>query len=141
LALELDLERFREARAQALEVVRSLAGAEADAGRLFEATATLAGKSRRAESPEENGRAGFEFSLDILYSLLTDILYSLSGAPESGFRHPDLRSDLERLAPRLSVRRVEQAVRELDRIHGSLRRNINRQLALDALALGSAPAS
>lgn len=137
-ALGLDLELYREVRADALELVRTALGQPLDPERLFAATAALAGKgSRPADDPEER-RETMEFSLDIVYSLLTDLLYLKAGTPELGLRHPDLRSELQGASRQVSRQWLAQAVGGLDRIESWQRRNVNRQLALDAWALGPA---
>lgn len=135
-ALSLDLARYRQVRDQALEVLRAAAGQDLNPDRLFEATAELAGKGSRGGAETGEGREALEFSLDILYSLLTDILYLKTGTPELGLHHPDVRSELQRVTRQVSPQWLNQAVGHLDRIEGWQRRNINRQLALDAWALG-----
>lgn len=134
-ALSLDLESYREVRQQALELLRAAAREKVSPERLFAATAALARKDALAETEPGEGRQAFEFSLDILYSLLTDILYSKVDAANLGLRHPDLRSELRRLASQISWWWLNKAVGHLDRLQGWRRRNINRQLALDAWAL------
>lgn len=135
-ALSLDLERYRRVRREALAVVRAAAGQELHPELVFAATAALAGKGtgRTAETGEE--REIFQFSLDILYSLLRDIVTTKAGTPEAGLHHPDLRGELQRLSGQASWKWLTDAVGHLDRIEGWLRRNVNRQLALDAWVLG-----
>ena len=135
-ALGLDLPLHKQVRGAALELLRARLGGRLGPDRLFAASAALAGKSGRSGDPEDIRRV-FEFSLDMLYSLLTDILHSKAGASELGFRHPDLRSELERLAAQASWPWLSEAVGNLDRIKGWQRRNVNRQLSLDAWALSS----
>ncbi len=138
-ALTLDVARYRELRGHALKVVRSALSHEAPAQLLFEATAALAGKSRRDEERdgEGEGRKGFEFSLDILYSLLTDIVYLKVDVPDAELRHPDLGAELRTLGQKASWPVLSAAVDRLDAIWGRQRRNINRQLALDAWAVAA----
>lgn len=139
LALNLDLELYLQVRRDALEVLRAGVRRELNPGRLFAATAALASKKPRTPSPLGEGQPGFEFSLDILYSLLTDIVYWKVGTPERGFHHPDLRSELQSWGCQVSWQWLNQAVGHLDRIEGWQRRNVSRQLALDAWAVGQAP--
>ena len=134
-ALSLDLELYLQVRQQALELLRAAVPGKFDPELLFVATATLARKDPQGETEPGEGREAFEFSLDILYSLLTDILYSKVDTANLGFRHPDLRTELQRLGSQISWRWLHQAVGHLDRLQGWQRRNINRQLALDAWAL------
>ena len=135
-ALTLDIARYRELRGFALQVVRASLGQGVGAQQLFEATAALAGKASRGEDREQEteGRKGFEFSLDILYSLLTDIVYLKVDVPDAGLRHPDLRAELRTLGQKANWPGLSQAVEKLDWIWSQQRRNINRQLALDAWA-------
>lgn len=133
-ALALDLDRYRQTRAQALELVRIAAGREFDPEQFFTATASLAGKG--AETDPDERRETLEFSLDMVYSLLTDVLYLKSETPELGLRHPDLRSELQGLSRQVSRQWLAEAVGRLDRLEGWQRRNVNRQLAFDAWALG-----
>ncbi|MGH9863630.1 MAG: ATP-binding protein [Candidatus Acidiferrales bacterium] len=137
-ALTLDLERFRRVRQAALELVRSSLSAEINAEALFAATALLAGKEAQAEGEGEKPRAALEFSLDILYALLRDILHWKVGVPELGLHSPDLRSELQTLSREASWGWFQRAVTHLDRIEGWQRRNVSRQLALDAWPLGLA---
>ena len=137
-ALSLDLGRYREVRRQALVALRASLTQKPDPETLFTATAGLAGKGARAGEEPEGGQEGFEFSLDIVYSLLTDVLHCKVGTSELGLCHPDLRSELETLARQASWSWLVEATGCLDRIEGWQRRNVNRQLALDAWALGFA---
>jgi len=137
-ALSLDLAQHRQVRRQAVALLRAALDPKAGPEAFFAATAALAGKSPRGAGESENGREGFEFSLDIVYSLLRDVLHCKVGTSELGLSHPDLRIELETLARLASWRWLEEATQRLDRIKGWQRRNINRQLALDAWALGFA---
>jgi hypothetical protein len=70
--------------------------------------------------------------LELFYSLLTDLL-ELSCGPKSCVpRNPDLRRELETLGKRIDFPWVLRAAGGLDLIQSRLRRNINRQLSLDA---------
>ncbi|MFQ5694523.1 MAG: ATP-binding protein [Terriglobia bacterium] len=135
-ALRLDLETFLHLRREALQLLRAATGAAHQPSSLFAATATLAGKRGAEREGAGEGRERFEFALDILYSLLKDTLYTGVGASPGGLRHPDVRDEVKALSQGIGVCRLRQAVSELDRIHGWQRRNINRQLALDAWSLG-----
>lgn len=149
-ALTLDLQRYRAVRQAALRYLEAsirtgvgpAAGKEADPSELFEATAELAGRTRRdveQEGSAAGGRAEFEFSLEVLYSVLSDVLYLKAGATNLGLRNPDVRSELERLSRRVASPWLTGRIAGLDQIERGLRRNVNRQLALDALALGWVP--
>jgi hypothetical protein len=49
-----------------------------------------------------------------------------------------LRKELERLGNKVDVRWISKAVDGFDALHSRLRRNINRSLGLDALAISLA---
>ena len=53
-------------------------------------------------------------------------------------RNPILRKELANLSRRVDPAWVARAVAALDELSGRLRRNINRQLGLDAVALSLA---
>lgn len=137
-ALSLDLDHYRQVRASALEALRAAATRQFHAERLLAATAALAGKELRGETDPEAPRQAFEFSLDILYSLLRDIIHCKSGTSGLGLQSPDLRSELHELSRQVSWEWLPEAVGRLDQIDGWQRRNISRQLALDDWALGFA---
>lgn len=123
LALSLDLSESVRLRKTLLEwVARAITG-EGHAG-VFAASAQLAKQEKES----------FENILELLYSLLTDLL-EVSQTPKLALpRNPDLGPEIEALAKRVNWDWVVDAIEELDGLEGRLRRNINRQLALDAYA-------
>ncbi|MFQ5926929.1 MAG: ATP-binding protein [Terriglobia bacterium] len=136
-ALQLDLEHYRAVRGAALSYLEVAAGEKSDPAELFAATAELAGRGRRASEEEAGrGRREFEFSLDLLYSLLSDVLYLKAEASDLGLHNPDVERELKRLSRRVEWSWLRGQVSGLDHIKRGLRRNLNRQLALDALAYG-----
>ena len=137
-ALGLDLGLYRELRGHALRLLRAALADNFSPQQLFEATAALAGKAARFadDEPPLEGRRGFEISLDILYRLLTDSVYLKVGVPDVGLRHPDLREELRPLSQGCGWARLARLIEQLDAIWRAQRRNLNRQLALDAWALG-----
>jgi hypothetical protein len=70
--------------------------------------------------------------------VLTDLLELSLGPKHHALRNPALQQGLESLSRKIDLEWVERAVRGLDELHGRLRRNINRQLGLDAVALSLA---
>ena len=137
-ALTLDLDLYRQVRRSALELLQASLRGEFDPERLFAATAQLAGKgSAETRETEDSGskREKFDFVLEVVYSLLSDVLYLKSGVPELRLRNPDIQGELERAAGSVEGERLNRLVKKLDQIEGWQRRNINRQLALDAVAL------
>jgi hypothetical protein len=53
-------------------------------------------------------------------------------------RNPSLRKELETLSEKVNVKWVSKAVEGFDALHARLRRNINRSLGLDAVAISLA---
>lgn len=77
----------------------------------------------------------FETILEVLYSLLTDLLELSTGCAAPVLRNATLEKELASLSKRVDPLWVAQAVAGLDQLSGRLRRNINRQLGFDAVAL------
>jgi len=71
-----------------------------------------------------------------LYVLLEDVLRLTHGV--SSVRNDDVRADLEALSRRVSFDWVRSAVGKVDELVELVRRNIQKSLALDALAVGIA---
>ena len=126
-ALELD-------PAEAVALRRSVLGVLATSlephgsGDLFAKTAELA---KGLEVP-------FETVLEMFYSLLTDLLELSAGSKEPLLRNPALAKDLVSLSRRIDPNWVTRAVDGLDELTRRLRRNINKQLGLDAVAVSLA---
>jgi DNA polymerase-3 subunit delta' len=132
LALSLDLEESTRLRKSVLSLL-SQAVAGQDYGEIFAATAQLAKQEKES----------FENILELFYSLLTDLLEFTQGPKSSLPRNPDLRRELEALSKEVNMDWVLRATRGLDRLESRLRRNIGRQLGLDAYvaSLGSTEAA
>jgi DNA polymerase-3 subunit delta' len=71
--------------------------------------------------------------LDVLYVLLGDVLRLANGV--APIRNQDVRKPLETLAGRVSFDWLRAAVARVDELVRLLRRNIQKSLALDALAV------
>lgn len=127
-ARRMDLQESRRLRGELLGLLRhSLEGG--DFGALFGHTQAL------AQARDEK----LEKLLGLLYSLLHDLLY-LAIAAETGsavrpLRNLDLQKELSGLARRVDWNWVTRAAARLDRLDALLRRNINKQVALEALAV------
>jgi DNA polymerase-3 subunit delta' len=126
-ALALDLERSQRLRKGVLSLLERAATGDKYAG-VFAATAQFA--------KQEN--ESFENVLEVLYSLFTDLLeFTLS--PKSRVpRNPDLQAEIEALGKKVNGDWVLHATRGLDILESRLRRNIGRQLGLDALMMSLA---
>lgn len=125
-ALRLDPAAYREVRRQALTLL-----AAAAEGRSWAPLFQLTGQAGLAGRP---GKERLESLLEILYSLLQDILYLLAGRSEV-LRNLDSRVELTSLAQSFNVRKLALATEEADRILMAARRNAQRGLALEAWAL------
>jgi hypothetical protein len=89
---------------------------------IFSATAQLAKQEKES----------FENILQLFYSLLTDLLEFSQGPKSSLPRNPDMSRELEALSKKVDFNWVSRAARGLDQLESRLRRNIGRQLGLDA---------
>ncbi|HXR98547.1 MAG TPA: hypothetical protein VN709_11965 [Terriglobales bacterium] len=121
-ALGLDLERYREMRAEAFSLLRG--GLAQDALSVF-----------RLSESTRTGKEKFETLLEILYSVIQDIVYLQSGFSDA-VRNVDSMAELQKLAERLPPRWVPDAVERLDRASAAAGRNVFRPLALSSWALG-----
>ena len=92
---------------------------------LFASTAALA----------KSQEIAFENVLEVFYSLLTDLLDLSSSSTKKVLRNPTLRRDLETLSKKIDVAWISKAVEGFDMLHARTRRNINRSLGLDAVAI------
>jgi DNA polymerase-3 subunit delta' len=92
---------------------------------LFASTAALA----------KSQEIAFENVLEVFYSLLTDLLDLSSTSTMKVLRNPALRRELETLGKKVDAAWIRKAVDGLDVLHARTRRNINRSLGLDALAI------
>lgn len=123
-ALSFDLESYVAARADALLLLRS-AVADADHSALFKMTETY-----RAGA---EGQIKTTALLRTLGLLLEDVLLLSSGTPER-LRNVDMRAELEKFAGAVSFQWIERASRALDQVNSGMRRNLLRNLSLDAFA-------
>lgn len=123
-ALGFDLDTYVAARADAMLLLRS-AIADTDHTALFKMTETY-----RAGA---DGQVKTSALLRTLGLLLEDLLLLLAGTPEL-VRNVDLRTELERFAGSISFAWIENASRGLDQVTSGMRRNLLRNLSLDAFA-------
>jgi DNA polymerase-3 subunit delta' len=124
-ALTLDLDATIELRREALAILERAARAQGYA-QLFAQTAALA-KGREHS---------LDAQLEAFYSLLGDLLELSCQPKQVALRNPQLQRELESLSRAVTPEWIMRAVEGLDELHGRARRNINRQLGLDAVATG-----
>ncbi len=124
VALGLDLEESARLRRDVLRVIERALEPRSYA-QLFAATGQLV----------KNQKESFEIILELFYSFFTDLLELSCGPADCALRNPALRQDLVAMSKKVDLDWVAKAVEGLDQLHGRLRRNINRQLGLDAVAI------
>src|SRR5229473_2906423 len=123
LAIEMNIEQASQQRRTALRILERAAHGEGFA-QLFAETAALA-KDR--ESP-------FEEQIAVFYALLSDLLELTSGVKQPVLRNAPLAKELSALANLVNTAWVMRAISGFDELYTGARRNLNRQLGLDALA-------
>jgi DNA polymerase-3 subunit delta' len=123
-ALNFDLESYVAARADALLLLRSGMD-DPDHSALFRMTETY-----RAGA---EGQTRTTVLLRTMGLLLEDLLLLCAGTPER-VRNVDLRAELERISAAVSFEWIERSSRGLDKVTSGMRRNLLRNLSLDAFA-------
>jgi DNA polymerase-3 subunit delta' len=123
-ALSLNAEEAADLRRRALQLLAEAADPRSAAG-LFAQTAQFA----------KGQKLPFESVLELFYSLLTDLLELSAGCAQLTLRNPALAKELAALGKRVDPQWVSRAVAGLDELGSRLRRNVNRQLGLDAVIL------
>jgi DNA polymerase-3 subunit delta' len=119
-----DLEGYVAARGHALAILRSaLTGGEHS--ELFKITESY--------RPGAEGREKTEQLIRTLYSLLRDLMFIDSGAPEA-VRNTDILAELKRLAESADFEWITAASDRLAEVERGMRRNLLRSLSLDAFA-------
>jgi DNA polymerase III subunit delta' len=126
-AMELNVEVTAKLHRDALTVLERAVELRGVAN-LFASTSALA---KSQEIPFEN-------VLEVFYSLLTDLLHLSCSSSKKKLRNPALRRELETLSKKVDVAWVSKAVDGFDVLHARMRRNINRSLGLDAVAISLA---
>jgi DNA polymerase-3 subunit delta' len=119
-----DVESYTAARTHALVVLNSAIRA-GDHSELFKVT-----EGYRAGA---EGREKTEQLLRSLYSLLQDLLFLNSGAPDL-VRNTDIQGELKRLAETADFDWIYAASERLAEVERGMRRNLLRSLSLDAFA-------
>jgi DNA polymerase-3 subunit delta' len=123
-ARSFDLAAYVAAREHAVAILNSaLRGGEHS--ELFKVTESY--------RPGAEGRAKTEQLIRTLYSLLRDLAFLESGAPDL-IRNTDIASDLKRLAESADFEWITAASDRLAEVERGMRRNLLRSLSLDAFA-------
>ena len=130
-ALEMDVASVAQSRKTALHILERAARSQGFA-QLFADTAALA----------KDRETSFEEQLGVFYGLLTDLLELTSKVKAPALRNAQLAKELESLSHAVDTAWVLRAIAGFDELSAGLRRNLNRQLGLDALAasLAQSPA-
>lgn len=123
LALSLDIQESARLRRSVLCLLDQAVAGE-NYGEIFAASAHLAKQEKES----------FENVLELLYSLLTDLLEATQGSANSLPRNPDLVREVEVLGKKIDLEWCLRATLSLDAFEGRLRRNVSRQLGLDAFS-------
>jgi DNA polymerase III subunit delta' len=132
LAIEMDVTAAAQNRKNALRILERAARGQGFA-QLFADTSALA----------KDRESSFEEQLGVFYGLLTDLLELTSKLKEPVLRNSNLAKELESLSRSVDSAWVLRAIGGFDELYAGARRNLNRQLGLDALAasLAAAPSS
>jgi DNA polymerase-3 subunit delta' len=121
IALELDLQESARLRRSVLSLLSEAVNA-GNYSDIFAATAQLAKQEKES----------FENILALFYSLLTDLLEYSQGPKSSLPKNPDLQPELETLSKNINLEWVMRATEGLDNLESRLKRNVGRQIGLDA---------
>jgi DNA polymerase III subunit delta' len=125
-AFSFDLESYVAARSHALIMLKSALGAgNNEHSDLFKIT-----ESYRSGA---EGRAKINSLLRTFYSLLEDLMFLQSGAPQL-VRNTDILGELKKLSEAADFSWVQRAAEGLGEVERGLRRNLLRSLSLDAFA-------
>lgn len=123
LAVSMDLEVYDERRRAMLNLLRVSAG-----------QARFAQWVKHAEAMAARKQEKLDLLLKILYVLLEDLLL-LSVASADEIRNQDIRKELTELASHISLDWIRAAVKRIDELSELVRRNIQKNIALDALVV------
>ena len=124
----MDVAAAAEARRNALCILERAAQGQGFA-QLFSGTSAIA----------KDRESSFEEQIGIFYGLLTDLLELTSKLRNPVLRNAPLAKELESLSKSVNSDWVLRAIAGFDELHAGARRNLNRQLGLDALAASLSP--
>jgi DNA polymerase-3 subunit delta' len=130
LAMEMDVDVAAQRRRDALRILERAARGQGFR-QLFADTADLA----------KDRDSSFEEQISIFHGLLSDLLELTSKVKEPVLRNIPLAKELEALSKAVDGHWVMQAISGFDELYAGARRNLNRQLGLDAVVAALAPDS
>jgi DNA polymerase-3 subunit delta' len=128
LATEMNVEAVVERRRGILRILEHAARGHGFS-QLFAATNQLA----------KDRESSYEDLLGDFYRLLSDLLELTAGLKSPQLRNPHLAKELEALARAVNSGWVMRAIAGVDELAAGARRNLNRQLGMDALAASLSP--
>jgi DNA polymerase III subunit delta' len=129
LAIEMDVDAASRRRRSALRILERAAQGQGFA-QLFSETSTLA----------KDRDSSFEDQIGVFYGLLTDLLEIAAKVKEPALRNVPLAKELQLLGKSVDSAWVLRAIAGFDELYAGARRNLNRQLGLDALSSSLSPA-
>ena len=128
LATEMNVEAVVERRRAILRILEHAARGQGFS-QLFTATNQLA----------KDRESSYEDLLGDFYGLLSDLLELNARLKSPQLRNPNLAKELEALARTVNSDWVMRAISGIDELAAGARRNLNRQLGMDALAASLSP--
>jgi len=130
LASEMNMEAVVERRSAILRILEHASRGQGFS-QLFAATNQLA----------KDRESSYEDLLGDFYGLLSDLLEMSAGLKAPQLRNPHLAKELGALARSVNSEWVMRAITGVDELASGARRNLNRQLGMDALAASLSAAS
>lgn len=118
MAVNIDLDAYDKRRAAMIALLQAASGVQP-----FGVWAKVSESLSRTDKLENH--------LNVLYTLLEDILYLHNGSAE--IRNADVRNELDAIAQKVGFDWLRTAVKKVDELVELLRRNIQKSIALDAL--------
>ncbi|HML16123.1 MAG TPA: DNA polymerase III subunit delta' C-terminal domain-containing protein [Bryobacteraceae bacterium] len=122
MAVSLDLETYDRRRAAMLALLKVASGIDSFGDWLKHSDSIAARRTEKLDA-----------YLEVLYLLLEDVLRISNGV--KNIRNDDIRTDLESLSRRVSFDWIRAAVAKVNELVDLVRRNIQKSIALDALAV------
>jgi DNA polymerase-3 subunit delta' len=122
VAVSLDLDVYDRRRASMLKLLQTAAG-----------KLTFAEWARASDAVGAARSEKLDVYLQVLYGLIEDVLLLQNRV--DGIRNSDIRRELEAIASAVSFAWLRAAVAKIDELVDMLRRNIQKNIALDALVV------